>query len=162
MMDDRWVGVSMEDDGGVVVTIRLRGSAGPHDADATRLLRLVGRIAARQAEGGVEPSAARGAHLLRVVPHARTVYCDGREILLTRREFDLLRHLADHPRRVFTRDQLLDRVWGHPFTGIRSVDVHVRRLRVKLGADLPVIATVRGVGYRLGSAMSVEVVEDPG
>ncbi|MEU1812667.1 winged helix-turn-helix domain-containing protein [Micromonospora aurantiaca (nom. illeg.)] len=160
-MDDRWVGVSMEDDGGMVVTIRLEGSGKPPDADATRLLRLVRRIAARQVDGGTKPAPTRDGHLLRVVPYARTVYCDGREVLLTRREFDLLRHLADHPRRVFTRNQLLDRVWGHPFTGARSVDVHVRRLRVKLGADLPVITTVRGVGYRLGSAMSVEVVDDP-
>ncbi|MCZ7418679.1 winged helix-turn-helix domain-containing protein [Verrucosispora sp. WMMA2121] len=162
MMGDERVGVSVENDGGVVVTIRLPGVAGPLDADATRLLRLVRRIAARQVGGGVEPPVARGTPLLRVVPHARTVYCDGREIPLTRREFDLLRHLADHPRRVFTRAQLLDRVWGHPFTGARSVDVHVRRLRAKLGADLPVISTVRGVGYGLGSAVSVEVEGDPG
>ncbi|RFS45591.1 winged helix family transcriptional regulator [Micromonospora craniellae] len=156
------VGVSVENDGDVVVTIRLPGVAGPLDADATRLLRLVRRIAARQVDGGAEPPDVRDAHRLRVVPHARMVYCDGREISLTRREFDLLRHLADHPRRVFTRAQLLDRVWGHPFTGSRSVDVHVRRLRVKLGVDLPVISTVRGVGYRLDSTVSVEVVDDPG
>ncbi|WP_346775975.1 winged helix-turn-helix domain-containing protein [Micromonospora sp. HNM0581] len=160
MIGDEWVGVSVEDDGGMVVTIRLP-VAGSLDADAARLLRLVGRLAARQVDGGAERPVARGTHLLRVVPYARTVYCDGREIPLTRREFDLLRHLADHPRRVFTRAQLLDRVWGHPFTGARSVDVHVRRLRVKLGADLPVISTVRGVGYRLDEAVSVEVVDDP-
>jgi DNA-binding response OmpR family regulator len=56
---------------------------------------------------------------------------------LTRRECDLLLLLAEHPRQVFTRPQLLDRVWGHFHTSPRSVDVHIRRLRVELGRICP-------------------------
>jgi DNA-binding response OmpR family regulator len=67
---------------------------------------------------------------------------------LTAREFDLLAHFADHPGIVFTRQQLLDAVWGSGWFGDeRTVDVHVRQLRRKLGDALP-LATVWGVGYR--------------
>ncbi|RKN22086.1 winged helix family transcriptional regulator [Micromonospora musae] len=99
---------------------------------------------------------------LRIHPEARSVYRGRTEIALTRREYDLLWCLAEHPRQVFTRRQLLGRVWGHPYTSPRSVDVHVRRLRVKLGADVPVVTTLRGVGYRLGADCSVEIIRDPG
>lgn len=72
----------------------------------------------------------------------------GRPLRLTRREFDLLLFLAGHPGRVFSRSELLDRVWGHEFVGTeRTVDQHVAQLRVLLGA--PFIETVRGRGYRL-------------
>jgi DNA-binding response OmpR family regulator len=68
----------------------------------------------------------------------------------TRMEFELLRFLVTHPNRVFTRDVLLSRVWGYDFTGgTRTVDVHVRRVRAKLGDDhAQRLQTVRGVGYR--------------
>lgn len=71
-------------------------------------------------------------------------------ILLTPQEFALLRHLVLHPGRALSREQLLDRVWGHDyFGGIRTVDIHVRRLRQKLGADVQSrLLTVRGVGYK--------------
>ena len=69
---------------------------------------------------------------------------------LTYTEFELFRHLAQHPGRVFSRQQLLSDVWGYDyFGGTRTVDVHVRRLRAKLGPEYEaVIGTVRNVGYR--------------
>ena len=69
---------------------------------------------------------------------------------LTFKEFELLKYLAQHPGRVFTRDQLLQEVWGYDyFGGTRTVDVHVRRLRAKLGPEHEtLIGTVRNVGYR--------------
>ncbi|MBA4085001.1 MAG: transcriptional regulator [Kytococcus sp.] len=69
---------------------------------------------------------------------------------LTYKEFELLKHLAQHPGRVFTRAQLLQEVWGYDYYGgTRTVDVHVRRLRAKLGAEHEqLIGTVRNVGYR--------------
>jgi len=70
---------------------------------------------------------------------------------LTYKEFELLKYLAQHPGRVFTRAQLLNEVWGYDYYGgTRTVDVHVRRLRAKLGSDHEsLISTVRNVGYRL-------------
>ena len=74
---------------------------------------------------------------------------DGKPVDLTYKEFELLRFLAAHPSRVFTREQLLSEVWGYDyFGGTRTVDVHVRRLRAKLGDLESLIGTVRGVGYR--------------
>ena len=74
----------------------------------------------------------------------------GRALDLTYKEFELLRFLAQHPGRVFTRPQLLQEVWGYDyFGGTRTVDVHVRRLRAKLGPEHEaLIGTVRNVGYR--------------
>lgn len=74
----------------------------------------------------------------------------GRALDLTYKEFELLKHLAGHPGRVFTRAQLLQEVWGYDyFGGTRTVDVHVRRLRAKLGSEHEsLIGTVRNVGYR--------------
>lgn len=74
----------------------------------------------------------------------------GTSLDLTFKEFELLKFLAQHPRRVFTRSQLLQEVWGYDyFGGTRTVDVHVRRLRAKLGIDNEaLIGTVRNVGYK--------------
>ena len=74
----------------------------------------------------------------------------GRPLDLTYKEFDLLKYLMQHPGRVYTRDQLLQEVWGFDYYGgTRTVDVHVRRLRAKLGAEHEqLIGTVRNVGYR--------------
>ena len=70
---------------------------------------------------------------------------------LTRKEFELLRILLENRGRVLTRTQLQDRVWGYEFDGeSRTVDVHIRTLRQKLGACGEIIETVRGVGYRIG------------
>ena len=75
----------------------------------------------------------------------------GRVLELTYKEFELLRFLAQHPGRVFTREQLVTEVWGYDFFGgTRTVDVHVRRLRAKLGAEHEsLIGTVRNVGYKM-------------
>jgi two-component system alkaline phosphatase synthesis response regulator PhoP len=77
---------------------------------------------------------------------------DGRPLDLTFMEYELLRFLAAHPGKVFTREVLLSRVWGYEyFGGARTVDVHVRRLRAKLGEEhANLIETVRSVGYRFG------------
>ena len=78
------------------------------------------------------------------------VFLSGRPVDLTYKEYELLRFLASHPDRVFTRETLLNRVWGYEFYGgARTVDVHIRRLRSKLeDADHSFIETVRNVGYR--------------
>lgn len=79
---------------------------------------------------------------------ASRVLRGGREVELTRREFDLVVFLASHPDRVFSRTQLLDHVWGEEFLGTeRTVDQHIAQLRGRLGEDL--IETLRGRGYRL-------------
>lgn len=79
-----------------------------------------------------------------------TARLKGRTLDLTFKEFELLRYLAQHPGRVFSRAQLLQEVWGYDyFGGTRTVDVHVRRLRAKLGPEHEaLIGTVRNVGYR--------------
>lgn len=81
---------------------------------------------------------------------AWTVRAGGTRLDLTFKEFELLRYLVAHPGRVFTRDQLLQQVWGRDYYGgTRTVDVHVRRLRAKLGPEREsLIHTIRGVGYR--------------
>ncbi|MEV8516696.1 winged helix-turn-helix domain-containing protein [Dactylosporangium sp. NPDC051484] len=90
---------------------------------------------------------------------SRLVLQDGAPVPLTRREYDLFLFLCEHPRRVFSRAQLLRQVWGYDMVGTeRTVDVHVRRLRVKLGDAARIIATVRGVGYRLDDDAAVQVV----
>ena len=77
-----------------------------------------------------------------------------RPLDLTYMEYELLRFFATHPGKVFTREQLLSRVWGYEYYGgARTVDVHVRRLRAKLGEERAgLIQTVRSVGYRFGQA----------
>jgi hypothetical protein len=95
---------------------------------------------------------------VRLLTASRQVVVDGVPLSLTRLEFDLLLFLAENPRRVFTRGQLLTGVWGYEHTGERTVDVHVRRLRVKLGGQLPLITTVYGVGYRLSDDARVAIL----
>ena len=88
---------------------------------------------------------------LRIDPARHEASYDGRALELTRREFGLLYHLARHPGRLFSREELLDKVWGYDYLGeTRTVDVHVRRLRAKLEDGRELIQTVIGSGYRLG------------
>jgi two-component system response regulator ResD len=84
----------------------------------------------------------------------RHVEGNGKEVALQPREFDLLTHLMRNPGTVMTRDRLLNEVWGHEYVGVRTVDVHVRRVRAKLEqAGLPnLIRTVHGVGYSFDPA----------
>lgn len=91
---------------------------------------------------------------LRIDPNTREVVVRGAPVTLTVREFDLLCYLATHPNRVFTRDQLMDLVWGYAFAADTStVTVHMRRLREKIEHDPSqpcYLLTVWGVGYRWG------------
>ena len=87
-----------------------------------------------------------------IEPSSRRVTLDGSEVELTRLEFDLLAELAAHPRVVYTRDRLLEKVWGYQSAvGGKTVDVHVANLRRKLGDEIGIVA-VRGVGYKLEPA----------
>ena len=86
-----------------------------------------------------------------VSPEKHLVQIDGKDIALTRKEFELLRVLLKKQGRVLTRTQLQDAVWGYEFDGeSRTVDVHIRTLRQKLGSCGELIETVRGVGYKIG------------
>jgi len=97
---------------------------------------------------------------LRIQPLARRVFQRDGAVELTRMEFDLLLHLARRPGQVLLRTALLSELWGLP-DGVetRTLDVHVRRLRRKLGPAAELITTVRGVGYRLDGAERV-IIED--
>jgi hypothetical protein len=92
---------------------------------------------------------------VRLFPRARHATVDGRPVTLSYMEFNLLMHLVKHPHRVWRREELLDSVWGGRRSGVRTVDVHVRRLRVKAG---PLITTVPGVGYRLADDAGAAIV----
>lgn len=81
---------------------------------------------------------------------AHRVKAEGHEVVLTLKEYDLLCLFADNPGIVFSRDRLLERIWGTDFSGeTRTVDVHIGTLRAKLGKAGEIIETVRGVGYRM-------------
>jgi len=101
----------------------------------------------------LEPAARAAARVI-VSPGGRSVLCEGQAVELTRVEFDLLHFLAAHPRRVFSRAQLLQSVWGYSHAGHRTVDVHIRRVRAKVG---PLFTTVRSIGYRLADDADVVV-----
>lgn len=123
------------------------------------LLRRASRPAQGAAEEAAEPSDLVTVGAIKLSPSARTVTVDGREVNLTRKEFDLLRTLMENKGRVLTREQLLEQVWGVSFVGeTRTVDMHVKTLRRKLAEAAPgseeAVATVRGVGYRLKKSAS--------
>jgi len=126
----------------------LLDSAGPAEVEA-RLRLALGRLtlAGPGADGG--PPEIRSGEVS-IDEATYTARVRGRALDLTFKEFELLKFLAQHPGRVFTRAQLLQEVWGYDyFGGTRTVDVHVRRLRAKLGTDHEaLIGTVRNVGYR--------------
>lgn len=84
-------------------------------------------------------------------PSRHTVKVDGKDVSLTLKEFEILSLLTENQGIVFTRDQLLSRIWGYAFDGeSRTVDVHIRSLRQKLGDCGRLIETVRGIGYKMG------------
>jgi DNA-binding response OmpR family regulator len=122
-------------------------TAGPAEVEA-RLRLAIGRVAAGS-EAEEVPGEIRSGELT-IDEGTYTARLRGRVLDLTFKEFELLKYLAQHPGRVFTRAQLLQEVWGYDyFGGTRTVDVHVRRLRAKLGAEYEsLIGTVRNVGYR--------------
>ncbi|MBS1886394.1 MAG: response regulator transcription factor [Actinobacteria bacterium] len=119
-------------------------------AELVARVEAVLRRTAPHTAAGDEPPIVSGP--LRVEPASRRVFLDGKEIMLTMREFDLLAFFAANPGRVFSRDQLMETVWGEPwFNDTSTVTVHVRRLRAKLGddpAEPRFVETVWGVGYR--------------
>ena len=120
-------------------------SCGPAEVDA-RLRLATGKAAAAVAG---DPGIVRAGELT-IDEGTYTCRLRGRALDLTFKEFELLKYLAQHPGRVFTRAQLLQEVWGYDYYGgTRTVDVHVRRLRAKLGAEHEkLIGTVRHVGYK--------------
>ncbi|HKD88847.1 MAG TPA: response regulator transcription factor [Streptosporangiaceae bacterium] len=120
-------------------------TAGPGEVEA-RLRLAIGR---RTQSASQLPDEIRSGGLT-VNESTYSARLHGRSLDLTFKEFELLKFLAQHPGRVFTRAQLLQEVWGYDyFGGTRTVDVHVRRLRAKLGAENEaMIGTVRNVGYR--------------
>ncbi len=131
-------------------------TAGPGEVDA-RLRLAIGRLAPA-VSGEI-----RSGDLVIDEP-TYSVRLRGHALDLTFKEFELLKFLAQHPGRVFTRSQLLQEVWGYDyFGGTRTVDVHVRRLRAKLGAEHEVlIGTVRNVGYRFVPVKGDEGSRDTG
>jgi len=126
----------------------LLDTAGPVEVDA-RLRLTAGRLKAARENGEDEVTVIRSGGVV-IEEASYTAKLDGRLLDLTFKEFELLKYLAQHPGRVFTRHQLLQEVWGYDyFGGTRTVDVHVRRLRAKLGPEHEaLIGTVRNVGYR--------------
>lgn len=121
-------------------------TAGPAEVEA-RLRMVAERTKDEAAE--VAPEQLEAGELV-IDASAYTARVRGRTLDLTYKEFELLKHLVQHPGRVLTRAQLLQEVWGYDYYGgTRTVDVHVRRLRAKLGSEHDqMIGTVRNVGYR--------------
>jgi DNA-binding response OmpR family regulator len=121
-------------------------TAGPAEVEA-RVRLALGRVAATQPGASTEEIRSGDLSIDEGTYQARV---GGRPLDLTFKEFELLKYLAQHPGRVFTRAQLLQEVWGYDyFGGTRTVDVHVRRLRAKLGPEREaLIGTVRNVGYK--------------
>ena len=121
-------------------------TAGPGELEA-RVRLALGRFTSSEQNG--ESEIQHGELLINESSYTATVR--GRVLDLTYKEFELLKYLSQHPGRVYTRQQLLQEVWGYDyFGGTRTVDVHVRRLRAKLGPEYEaLIGTVRNVGYRL-------------
>lgn len=120
----------------------------PAEVEA-RLRLAVSRVSTVSSDTASEPEEIRSGELM-IDEATYIVKLRGRVLDLTFKEFELLKFLAQHPGRVFTRAVLLQEVWGYDyFGGTRTVDVHVRRLRAKLGVEHEaLIGTVRNVGYR--------------
>jgi len=161
-----WTGPSVdsvaEPEAPLAFTIQISLTGSAVTEEAARVLRDIRELAERV--HGVTVTVApitaipskMDASWLWIDPGSRMVVQDGRPVQLTRREFDLLLFLCEHPRRVFSREQLLSQVWGYEWVGgSRTVDVHVRRLRIKLGQHRPVVRTVHGIGYRLDDDLEV-------
>lgn len=115
------------------------------------LLARVRALLRRSGEEKAEDVLTHGPIMLDRLRHRVTA--EGAEVVLTHMEFELLAFLMAHPGQALTREVLLDDVWGMAYAGdTRTVDVHIRTLRQKLGGSGSLIATVRGVGYRLEDA----------
>ncbi|ROS78865.1 response regulator transcription factor [Cellulomonas sp. PhB143] len=135
-------------------------SAGPAEVEAR--LRLVLERSASGPDNGDPQEISAGELAIDVSGY--TARLKGRPIDLTYKEFELLKYIVQHPGRVFTRAQLLQEVWGYDYYGgTRTVDVHVRRLRAKLGPEHEqLIGTVRNVGYRFDPPKERRPAPEPG
>jgi DNA-binding response OmpR family regulator len=136
-------------------------TAGPAEVDA-RIRIAIGKDALVQLAKNPSLKEIRSGEVV-IDEDSYTAKIKGRTLDLTFKEFELLKYLAQHPGRVFSRSQLLQEIWGYDyFGGTRTVDVHIRRLRSKLGPEFEsVIDTVRNVGYRFsqnGSQTPVDVI----
>jgi len=136
-------------------------TAGPAEVDA-RIRIVISKDALTQLAKNPSSKEIRSGEVV-IDEDSYTAKIKGRTLDLTFKEFELLKYLAQHPGRVFSRSQLLQEIWGYDyFGGSRTVDVHIRRLRSKLGPEFEsVIDTVRNVGYRFsqnGSQTPVDVI----
>jgi len=138
----------------------LLNHAGPAEIEA-RLRLAVGAALAATGDQGLHNDEIRRGDLI-IDEAAYSARIGERPLDLTFKEFELLKFLAQHPGRVFTRSQLLQEVWGYDyFGGTRTVDVHVRRLRAKLGLEHDgIVGTVRNVGYRFVPQRSAADADD--
>ena len=127
-------------------------TAGPAEVDA-RIRIVIGKDALVQLAKNPSLKEIRSGEVV-IDEDSYTAKIKGRTLDLTFKEFELLKYLTQHPGRVFSRSQLLQEIWGYDyFGGTRTVDVHIRRLRSKLGPEFEsVIDTVRNVGYRFSSS----------
>ena len=123
-------------------------TAGPAEVDARIRIAVGAHTAALEALDPTSSEIRQGDVV--IDENTYTAKIKGTSLDLTFKEFELLKYLAQHPGRVFTRAQLLQEIWGYDyFGGTRTVDVHIRRLRSKLGPEFEsIIGTVRNVGYR--------------
>ena len=132
--------------------VALDGGADDYLTKPFSLMELTSRCRALLRRGGMvrKKTDALDCNGIHLSPSHREVTVDGEPVKLTLREFDLLEYLMRKPGVVFSRETLLQSVWGWDFDGgSRTVDVHVQTLRQKLGERASVIETVRGVGYRM-------------
>ena len=134
------------------ITDVILDTAGPAEVDArTRI--VIGKDAITQLAKNPSLKEIRSGEVV-IDEDSYTAKIKGRTLDLTFKEFELLKYLAQHPGRVFSRSQLLQEIWGYDyFGGTRTVDVHIRRLRSKLGPEFEsIIDTVRNVGYRFSTS----------
>ena len=134
------------------ITDVILDTAGPAEVDA-RIRIVIGKDAIDQLAKNPSLKEIRSGEVV-IDEDSYTAKIKGRTLDLTFKEFELLKYLAQHPGRVFSRSQLLQEIWGYDyFGGTRTVDVHIRRLRSKLGPEFEsVIDTVRNVGYRFSTS----------
>ena len=140
--------IMLPEEDGLSILRRLRASPRTEHLPVMMISRV--RALLRRAEFGRERRETLRCGDIECDTTTHTMRACGEELTLTLKEYELLHLMLEHPMQVFTRDRLLSSIWGYEFDGeSRTVDVHIRSLRLKLGAAGGQIETVRGVGYRL-------------